>query len=156
MGASMEIDVEQVKANLSKFCKMAPKAAAAALYQIGLRIEADAKRRTPVDTGRLRNTAFTSPPTVVNGEVMVIVGFGTNYAIYVHENLAAHHTVGEAKFLERAFDEAKSSFVSDLAELLKRNIEDGVEVVPLEGPESPEDAGGSDRRSGRGRRGRRR
>lgn len=32
--------------------------------------------------------------------VSVIVGFTTNYALYVHENLAAHHPVGQAKFLE--------------------------------------------------------
>lgn len=30
----------------------------------------------------------------------VIVGFTQNYAIYVHENLAARHPVGNAKFLE--------------------------------------------------------
>ena len=30
----------------------------------------------------------------------VIVGFTQNYAIYVHENLEAHHPVGKAKFLE--------------------------------------------------------
>ena len=29
-----------------------------------------------------------------------IVGFTANYAIYVHENLQAHHPVGQAKFLE--------------------------------------------------------
>jgi hypothetical protein len=30
----------------------------------------------------------------------VSVGYTANYAVYVHENLQAHHTVGEAKFLE--------------------------------------------------------
>jgi uncharacterized membrane protein YdfJ with MMPL/SSD domain len=32
--------------------------------------------------------------------VTVAVGFSTGYAIYVHENLTAHHPVGQAKFLE--------------------------------------------------------
>jgi hypothetical protein len=31
----------------------------------------------------------------------VTVGFTQHYAIYVHENLNAHHDVGEAKFLEK-------------------------------------------------------
>ena len=36
------------------------------------------------------------------GEQDVSVSFGTDYAIYVHENLEAHHTTGEAKYLEKA------------------------------------------------------
>ena len=31
----------------------------------------------------------------------VIVGYTQNYAIYVHEDLTAHHTVGQAKYLEQ-------------------------------------------------------
>ena len=30
----------------------------------------------------------------------VIVGYSQSYSIFVHENLAAHHPVGQAKFLE--------------------------------------------------------
>lgn len=35
-----------------------------------------------------------------NQTCSVIVGYTANYAIYVHENLEAKHTVGQAKFLE--------------------------------------------------------
>lgn len=31
----------------------------------------------------------------------VIVGYTQSYALYVHENLEAHHSVGQAKFLEQ-------------------------------------------------------
>jgi len=31
----------------------------------------------------------------------VVVGYTQNYALYVHENLAAHHNVGQAKYLEQ-------------------------------------------------------
>jgi len=31
----------------------------------------------------------------------VTVGYATDYAVYVHENLEAYHPVGEAKFLEK-------------------------------------------------------
>jgi predicted GNAT family N-acyltransferase len=31
----------------------------------------------------------------------VVVGYTQAYAIYVHENLQAHHPVGQAKFLEQ-------------------------------------------------------
>lgn len=33
-------------------------------------------------------------------DVSVVVGFTAAYAVYVHENLDAHHPVGQAKFLE--------------------------------------------------------
>ena len=35
------------------------------------------------------------------GKPVVIVGFTQNYAIHVHENLASHHPVGQAKYLEQ-------------------------------------------------------
>lgn len=33
--------------------------------------------------------------------VSVVVGYTQSYAIYVHENLEAHHPVGQAKYLEQ-------------------------------------------------------
>lgn len=36
-----------------------------------------------------------------NGKERLTVGYSAPYAVYVHENLEAHHTVGEAKFLEK-------------------------------------------------------
>ena len=30
----------------------------------------------------------------------IIIGFAQTYAIYVHENLEAHHPIGNAKYLE--------------------------------------------------------
>jgi len=34
------------------------------------------------------------------GKVSVVVGYTQGYALFVHENLTAHHPVGQAKFLE--------------------------------------------------------
>ena len=39
---------------------------------------------------------------MVQGAPRKTIGFNTNYAAAVHENLEAHHDVGEAKFLENA------------------------------------------------------
>jgi hypothetical protein len=56
----------------------------------------------PVDTGRLRSTAPTvshldETPTTATA----ILGYGTDYGVYVHENLMArHHPPTRAKFLE--------------------------------------------------------
>jgi hypothetical protein len=35
------------------------------------------------------------------GAPVVVVGFGTNYGLYVHEDLTKRHRVGQAKFLEQ-------------------------------------------------------
>lgn len=48
-----------------------------------------------------------------------IVGFTANYAVYVHENMEAKHTVGQAKFLEQplrqlANDGTFTKIVSDV------------------------------------------
>jgi hypothetical protein len=40
--------------------------------------------------------------TTSGGNITVEVGYAAPYAIYVHEDLQAHHTVGEAKFLSKA------------------------------------------------------
>ena len=58
--------------------------------------------RCPVDTGALRGSA-----QVAREEKKVLVGYGTTYALEQHENLQYHHEVGQAKYLETAFDELK-------------------------------------------------
>lgn len=52
----------------------------------------------------------------------VIVGYQTSYAIYVHENLTAHHNVGQAKFLEQPARTTQNQ----LADLVKREMRNGV------------------------------
>jgi len=56
----------------------------------------------------------------VAGSPSVVVGYGTNYAIYVHENLKARHVVGEAKFLERPARELSDS--GELSDLVKQDL----------------------------------
>lgn len=72
-------------------------------------------RRTPVDTGALRNSATVPEPELI-GSVGVVqeMGYGStavDYAIPVHERLDVHHPVGEAKYLERPFLEERPAIV---------------------------------------------
>jgi len=70
------------------------------------------------DTGQLRvdrqlvigqlSARFQQLPVFV-----VVVGFTAYYSIYVHENETAHHNVGNAKFLERALEEALPEVVAN-------------------------------------------
>jgi hypothetical protein len=87
----------------------APRELARALFQEAEGVMAEAKRRTPVDTGALRSSGTVSAPTADAGSFQVQLSFGgpsAPYGLYVHEDLEAHHPVGQAKFLESAALEA--------------------------------------------------
>jgi hypothetical protein len=92
---------------------------AAVKDEYGIELE-EAKARCPVDVtkeakhpGALRSTG----QLIVyreGGKVKVVLSFGgttldgviVDYAVYVHENLEAHHEVGQAKFLESVLNES--------------------------------------------------
>jgi hypothetical protein len=75
------------------------------------------KEQTPVDTGSLKNSGKALPPEITHDNVRVELGFGgpskphdVHYAIYVHEDMDAHHPVGNAKYLEIPFFEHLPEF----------------------------------------------
>lgn len=68
-------------------------------------LQAEAIDRTPIDTGNLRGSSdvdMDSISTKGGPQPIAHVFYTASYAIFVHENLTAHHEVGMAKFLERA------------------------------------------------------
>lgn len=71
-----------------------------ALYEAAIDIERTAIKRTPKKTGNLRNSYHTFPTK--NGATIENTA---DYALYVHENMEAHHKTGQAKFLETAIDD---------------------------------------------------
>lgn len=90
--------LQRVLSNLDKEARKIEKLTMAGLMEAGLRVQAVAQQRTPVDTGNLKNSAYTRK----QGELGVTVGFSAAYAIFVHEDVEARHTTGQAKFLESA------------------------------------------------------
>lgn len=66
----------------------------------GLHLQRASQLLCPIDTGALRNSAFTRA-TGIGFHTVVRVGYTMEYAIYVHENLMAKHPVGQAKYLEQ-------------------------------------------------------
>ena len=103
-----------VSARLTQLARRFPMAAAVALNEIAEEIMTDAKEHTPVETGRLRASGKVSD-MATPGKMEVRLTYGTEYAVHVHENLAARHPVGEAKFLERAIDRRAGTLARDLA-----------------------------------------
>lgn len=79
------------------------------LMEAGMKIQASSQQRAPVDTGNLKGSAYTRKARV--GGKSVEIGYTANYAIYVHENLEARHTVGQAKFLESALRDNEAKII---------------------------------------------
>lgn len=84
-------------------------AAVAALYAEAELIATASRVGTPVDTGELRGSTHVVPPETQGRDTVIVVAVGgpaAPYALYVHEDLEAHHDVGGPKFLETAAREA--------------------------------------------------
>ena len=76
----------------------------AALKQEGENVMGVSKRRTPVDTGNLRATGHVKIPSTKGGVTSVVLAYGTDYAIHVHER-PARHPSGRSKYLQSAVED---------------------------------------------------
>lgn len=123
--------IEEMIQQLRRAARDYPAAGAQALYEEGFRIEADAVKNTPVKSGRLRSTAYVAPPVDDGKSIRVTIGYGTDYAVPVHERTEAHHPVGEAKFLEHAMDRASNNALERIGRRIQELVESGRGVAPL-------------------------
>ncbi len=72
-----------------------------ALTNAGLYLQQLSQKEVPVDTGTLRNSAFTRDVTKPGSKVIeILVGYTVGYSLHVHENVDTVHANGNAKFLE--------------------------------------------------------
>ena len=108
---------QQIVARLQRIAARVPNVVERALKE-ELEIErTESMRRTPVDTGALRashRVTTESSGRDISGTIAV-GGPAAPYAVEVHENLHALHTVGQAKFLESTIDEARPHLARRIA-----------------------------------------
>lgn len=84
----------------------------------------EAKRITPVDTGALRASGHVvGVNDMGQGEVTLDLGFSAEYAAPVHENRAARHEVGRAKFLEEPLILKSGELLPRIARMMDREAE---------------------------------
>lgn len=111
--------IERVNANLKRLNGMylsETKKAVGAESEIILGVS---KKRTPKDTGYLRNSGYTSVNQDLKGKIFAHIGFSADYAAKVHEtNL--NYKVGGWKYLESAVNERKDEFFIGIANRLQR------------------------------------
>ena len=93
-----------------------------ALYNVGELWMTVSKTRTPVRFGVLKGSGHVTQPEQVGTSWQVRLVFGgpaAPYAKIVHENLKAHHAVGQAKYLESVVSERKSGLAREVAALMR-------------------------------------
>lgn len=81
------------------------------LVKGGLHLQKKSQQVVPVDTGKLKNSAFTRKEGS-GFSTKVTVGYTASYGIYVHENLEARHKPGKiAKFLEKPARQERDAII---------------------------------------------
>lgn len=80
----------EVTANLRKARKQLERNVELGLVKAGLFLQRESQHLVPVEFGVLRNTAGTRKRGS-GFNTIVVVFYGTDYAVYVHENLEAAH-----------------------------------------------------------------
>jgi hypothetical protein len=101
-----------VRVNITLSEEKAKKEAMRILEQGANEIKNLSQVRCPVDTGTLRASARIE----IKGNTIEF-GYGgaaSDYATIQHENLQFHHPVGQAKFLESAFDELVPKIIDNI------------------------------------------
>jgi len=92
----------------------------ASIYQEAQGIIAKSVRNTPVDTGRLRASAFATLPE--EKEIESTIGHSVEYALAVHESTEMQFVTGGAKFLERAINDRRQGYEERLAKRIDENF----------------------------------
>jgi hypothetical protein len=115
------IGLERVKLAVDRNDEWIRDALHAALYEEGLAIDKASIKEVPVRHGRLKQSHYVAP--ISEGDrPKVEVGYGTDYAVFVHERVDLNHkSPTKAKYLQDPMERAKAGFASRLAKRTKRN-----------------------------------
>ena len=99
------------------------------LMELGIKVKRDAVKMAPIDTGKLRASGYVHP----SGSMLkpsVTVGFTAEYSLYVHEDMEARHTTGEARFLAKSvaqnFGNAQQVMVRNIGAYIAKGSPYGV------------------------------
>lgn len=103
-----------IVAELRRMQKICPPAAASTIYAFATRVMRESVKRTPTSTGELKDSAYVTMPSTTSTRLSIELGYGSEHAVQVHEDTEASHDDGEAKFLQKALDGARSGAVPQL------------------------------------------
>lgn len=122
MPSGLHWDQDTMSAKLAAAAAKVPAKYGRALNLVGEDWMSKMKPRTPVKFGNLRSSGHVSDTEVDGNTLSVDLDFGgpaASYAIYVHEDLDAQHTVGQAKFVESVVMEEGPSMMKQVASFVQ-------------------------------------
>lgn len=96
---------ERILSELKDAQKRYPEAVEGALIEMAEKVMDRSVELTPVQTGRLRNSAYIAVPATTGQPGVVVLGYGAHHALKVHEQTEIKRNKGQAKFLETALNE---------------------------------------------------
>lgn len=116
--------LDKMQRRLERMAQRVPTEVGRALLEEAHIERTESMKRTPVEFGALRASHEVEPPVVSGRDVSVKITVGgpsAPYAIYVHEDLDAHHNVGQAKFLESTIMESRPYMARRIAARIELN-----------------------------------
>lgn len=116
--------LEQVEANIQRLINGNWNDAKKGLLQETNGVLKDAIPQTPIEFGPLRWSGAVDEIKETKTEYELMIGFHTDYAAAVHENLEAHHPKGKAKYLE----DPLMARVDDIPKNIAKRIKAGMRV----------------------------
>jgi hypothetical protein len=125
---------DKIKAAMKQSIGTVNEAIGAAIYEEAQDIISKSVPLVPVDSGRLRASHYVAPPKDSSKGPTVEMGYGTTYAIPVHERTDVRHVTGQAKYLEQPVAAAKSGYASRIAERTRKNLRSGAGHYAFGGP----------------------
>lgn len=116
--------LEQVEANIQRLINGNWNDAKKAFLQETNIVHGEAQKETPVEFGVLRRSGSVDEIKETKKEYDLMIGFHTDYAAAVHENLEARHPKGKAKYLE----DPLMARVDDIPKNIAKRIRAGMKV----------------------------
>jgi hypothetical protein len=96
------------------------------MEEVSQEIFNESQAQVPVRTGVLKASGHVDPPSILGNDIEVNIGYGgaaAQYALFVHENLQAHHTPPtKAKYLEDPMADALSRLSARLQDRMEGAI----------------------------------
>jgi len=121
--------INRVLKRLDKADSATRNAVRVAMYQEMVAIMSVSLRQVPVDTGLLRSTAYVTLPTTTS-TISVSAGYGTNYGIFVHDNIQAHHNPPtKALYLSGPVEQAMPGFAERISKRVAKALKSGVTLA---------------------------
>ena len=113
-------DLKGLQRGLDRLADKMDAGARKAIGETAAEVFVTSQSLVPVDTGDLRSSGAVSGVVKIDDVYQVAIGYGKDYAAFVHEDLSANHPHGgQAKYLEQPLNSSGETLANKLARAIK-------------------------------------